>query len=727
MPIVVILFVMRHNSFLASSSVALSLIFGTSVPVKAQQNPNAFAPTYAPDREYDLIHVKVALDVNDTKRTFSGESWNSIKPLVRPLSKASFHVGKGVTVQTMAVNGKSATFKRAGELVTVTLPTALPLGTVAVVSAKYTGGAKQGGGFGSDGGFHWMVPTQANPDKDGFWTQGETSFNREWAVTWDYPNDFATSETITTVPAKWEVIGNGLPVSNTVKNGRRTAHWRMTQPHATYLLSLVAGQVAIKKSVWNHIPLWYVVPISQKDLIDASFSDTGEMLSFFSKVTGVVYPWPKYAQNAMYDFGGGMENVSATTLGSGNLTDGLDGVRTMASLNSHELAHQWFGDLVTCKDWGQVWLNESFATFMQSAYFEHARGSAAYDREIEGNMRGYFGEARRYLRPISTRRYANPDAMFDSHTYPKGGGVLHSLRRLLGDKAFWDGINLYFSRHKFTPVETSDLMSAMTDASGINCEPFFLQWILSQGHPVIEYKWTHDAASGAVTISVAQTQQTDTGTPVYTIPTKVGIFTKSGVSYQPVTLTGAKQEIVVKVDALPEAVLLDPNHDFLREMRHTPTPAEARSIAMFASNAVERQAAFDQVCADNPTPADIAALVRMLKADRKVFPVITSVAALASLSSASLSDFWTEELGHPDPARKSSAIRALMATSVTPSLVAEVKKLVLPSQYNSVNIAAINFLVKHDKDGSKALLETVKGFKNKNGAVAAAAKRGLGE
>ena len=720
---------MRINTVLACTFAAIASLgmAGLSAVGQGQQNPNSFAPTYAPDREYDLLHLKVILDVNETNRTFTGESFNTIRPLVQTLTSAKFHVGQGLTVQRMFMNGKEVIFKRSGEFVIVNFPTPLAPTATAIVSAKYSGGSKQGGGFGSDGGWHWMVPTKANPDKDGFWTQGETGFNREWAVTWDYPNDFTTTETITTVPAKWEVVGNGIPVSNTVKNGRRTAHWKMTQPHATYLLSLVAGQVAIKKDVWNGTPLWYVVPASQKETIDPSFSDTHDMLTFFSNITGFRYPWPKYAQNAMYDFGGGMENVSATTLGSGNLTDGRDGIRTMASLNSHELAHQWFGDVVSCKDWGQTWLNESFATFMQSAYFEHARGSAAYDREIEGNMRGYFGEARRYMRPISTRRYANPDAMFDSHSYPKGGVVIHSLRQLLGDKAFWKGINLYLTRHKHTPVETYDLMKAMTDASGINCEPFFNQWILSPGHPVLDYTWSYDEASKAVKLRVKQNQKTDGGVPVYTIPTKVGIFMSYGMSTQKVTLSGAEQEITLKVDAKPDAVLLDPSHDFLRDMQHKPTAAEARAIVKHATNAVERQSAFDMICSDSPSDSELKSLLSILRGDRRIFPVFNSVASLSSIKNPMLKPFWVDELGHPDPSRKAAAIRALLDYEVTSSDIATVKAFVTEAQFNSVNLAAISFLDKHDKAGSKAVFEKVLTFKNRNQSIANAAKRSLGK
>src|SRR5947209_6635665 len=171
----------------------------------------------------------------------------------------------------------------------------------------------------------------------------------------------------------------------------------------------------------------------------------------------------------MFDFGGGMENASATTLGEPSLTDPRAGYFAMDSLNSHELGHQWFGDTVTCKDWGHAWLNESFATYMQIMYFEHSRGRNGYDHEIENAMQSYFRESRRYKRPVVTNMYRNPDAMFDSHLYPKGGVILHTLRKQLGDQAFFNGLHRYLTLHQHTPVETNDLCESFTDASGINC------------------------------------------------------------------------------------------------------------------------------------------------------------------------------------------------------------------------------------------------------------------
>ena len=346
-------------------------------------------------------------------------------------------------------------------------------------------------------------------------------------------------------------------------------------------------------------------------MIDDSFGDTPDMLSFFSDTLGVKYPWPKYAQNAMYDFGGGMENVSATTLGERNLADKRGGFRTMASLNSHELAHQWFGDYVTCRDWGHIWLNESFATFMQALYFEHSRGKDAYDQQIESNMQAYFNESRRYKRPIATNLYPNADAMFDSHTYPKGAVVLHTLRRKLGDARFFAGLHRYLTTHANQPAVSNDLCEAMTEASGVNCEPFWNQWIYKPGHPVIDTSWTWDDAAGEIVLSVKQTQDTRDGTPVYDVgDVRRDRGERQAAQTEAVHLTEADQQFRFKCDAKPDAVLFDPDHVFLREIpKRNWAPEELPHILALAPCAIDRAQALARMVAGKPSDAAVAAAV----------------------------------------------------------------------------------------------------------------------
>lgn len=706
------------RSFIIPSLVSATLLgslLAFPLPGYAQgQRGNPFKPPiakvfYAPDRDYDLKHLVVTMEVNYDKKTFSGTTVNTLSP-IRPagLTIIRLNCAASLEVQQCSVDGKPAQFTRDGSMLKVTAPEEIPQGKDVKVSVTYLGGTKQGTGFGTGGGgFHWMVPSQRDKDKKGFWTQGETGYNSEWAPTWDYPNDFTTSETITTVPIDWTVIGNGVKISDKEdkEKGTRTVHWRMSQPHATYLLSLVAGPFDMKEAKWEGIPLLYVVPKGKGNLIDDSFGDTPDMLTFYSRTFGVKYAWPKYAQNAMYDFGGGMENVSSTTLGAGSLTDKRAGYRNMASLNAHELGHQWFGDLVTCKHWGDIWLNESFATFAEAAYMEHSRGKNAYDQEIDGNTRSYLGEARRYKRPISTNLYPNPDAMFDSHTYPKGGVVLHTLRRYLGDRVFFAGVKRYLEINRHNPVETQDLVRAMTETSGINLQPFFDQWVYKPGHPVLAYSWTYDDATGEVKLAVKQTQDTSDGTPIYDIPTKVGLIKDGKLTYQPVRLNAAEQTISIKIGK-PDAVLLDPDHDFLREIPKVEWAAsELPFIVQFAPVGLDRTQAMQQLLAANPTDDQVKMIADIIQKDNDRFPSINTIMPLANLKREDLRPLFRAMTKHLSFSRQREAVQALGMLPKTDEDVKLLRSLINDTAPYAVVAAATRVLAEWDP---KANIDIIK-------------------
>ncbi|GAB4464455.1 MAG: M1 family metallopeptidase [Armatimonadaceae bacterium] len=705
----------RSYSFFSRPGISLALaatVAGwfcvSAVPASAQPRPaNPFQPplakvNYAPDRDFDLKHLQVILNIDYPNRKFRGTSVNTLAPL-RPegLTKIRLHCGRNLDVLQVTVDGKKADFTRDGEFFVITAPEKIAQGKDTRVSITYIGGEPQPGGVFGDG-FHWIKPDPKDPYHVGFWTQGETNHNSEWAPTWDYPNDFATSETVTTVPIDWSVIGNGVKVSDKEdkKAGTRTVHWKMNQPHATYLVALVGGPFDIKEAKWEGKPLLYVVPKGKGHLIDDSFGDTPDMLSFFSRITGVKYPWDKYAQNAMYEYGGGMENVSSTTVGAGNLTDKRSGFRNMSSLNAHELAHQWFGDLVTCKHWGDIWLNESFATFFDALYQEYSRGPHAYERDIDGNMRAYFAESRRYQRPLSTRLYRNPDSMFDSHSYPKGSVVLHTLRRQLGDKVFFAGIKRYLDTNRHQPVETPNLIQAMTEESGINLQPFFDQWVYKPGHPVLEYAWSYDDAKSEVSLTVKQTQDTSGGTPVYTIPTRVGLIKDGKVLYEPVTLSEAEQTITIKA-VKPDALLLDPYHDFLREV---PKVAWGRSellpIVQYAPSGLDRTLAMRNLLASNPTDAEIQAVAAVLRRDTDRFPAISTILPLANLKREELRPLWREMLNHLSFDRQAEAVAALMMLSPTAEDTRIVRELVNDRAPYAVVVSALQALVQWDPAGN---------------------------
>jgi len=629
------------------------------------------------------------------------------------------------------VDGRAVQYKQTGEDLDIQTGL-LSKGKKIDIGIDYRVVNANGGSFGSGrGGWHWINESQTNPNHVGFWTQGEAEYTRMWCPTWDYPNDLTTSETRCTVPSDWNVIGNGLLQSTkTSPDGKwKTYDWKSTIPHATYLLTLCGGPFDIKRDTWEGVQLWYVVPKGEGNLIEDSFGDTKDMLSFYSKILGYKYPWPKYAEDAMYDFGGGMENASATTLQESALTEKREGFRNMASLNSHELGHQWFGDTVTCKDWGDTWLNESFATYMQDMYFEHSRGRNALDREIDNNIRAYLGEARRYKRALSTKVYPGSESMFDSHTYPKGGTILHTLRRWLGDENFFAGLKLYLNTWQHTPVESAQLRRAMTEATGINCEPFWAQWIEKPGHPVLDYTytWTEtDMGMGSLKLHLKQTQDTTDGTPIYDIPCKLAIIAGGTVQEVPIRLNAVDQ-VVELGSPKPDAVILDPEHDFLREI---PTlhwsDSELPFIFKYAPSGLERTEAMRRMLnADTISDETIRLIADVVRGDTEQFPKIPNLGRLASLKRPELRTLWLELLNHKSMDRQAEAVSALAQLPADPATIARIRGLVTPEAPIQVVVNAINALAEWDAKGNVEVFQRALNIPSRRNRIKNAAQSAL--
>ncbi len=659
---------------------------------------------YAPDRMYDLQNLLLDFNVDYPNRLFTATATNSIAALRDGTTQFRFHANPQLKIDGVELNGRTAQFTRDDEGILVTCPPTKKDEKDTVVIHYH--GKKSEAPNGQTGGWHWHEPKANDPSKVGLWTNGETADTRDWAVTWDYPNDFTTSETRTTVPKDWEVISNGKLMSDKVNSDgkTRTVDWKMTDTHATYLTSLVCGPFDIKKDTWRGKPLYYVCPRGMGDKMPYTVSHTKDMLSFYSDNLNFEYPWSKYAEDFTYDFGGGQENVSNTTFGL-FFTDPRAGDHASDWLLAHEMGHQWFGDYATCKDWGQIWLNESFATFMEMSYMLNAHGVNFAQREMETNSQGYFDESKRYKRPMETNFYSDPGVMFDQHTYPKGGVLLMSLRKELGNKVFYAGLNNYLNNHH-GPVETNMLCNSMTDGAGINLHPWFDQWIEKPGHPIIDWSWSYDDAKKAVVVHVKQTQDTSAGTPVYDIPAQVGLISADGtISRSPIPLNAADQTFQIPA-AKPGTVVFDPDHDFLRQIPTNPWAAdELPLVAAYDPNCVDRQTAFSKMLEGTVSDAVVQDAVTVLQKDGGVEPAILNANALAALKRADLRPFWESELKHDNYQRRATAVNALAQLPADASENNRLRSLINDHEGYIVVAAAIKNLSDLDYAGSASLIE----------------------
>ncbi|MGH9909887.1 MAG: M1 family aminopeptidase, partial [Nitrososphaerales archaeon] len=370
------------------------------------------------------------------------------------------------------------------------------------------------------------------------------------------------------VPKEFIAISNGKLVDVT-KTDKTRYHWKEEHSHTAYLTSVVIGKYEEIKENYNGIDLLYYVPEDKVDKAPLSFSNTINMMKFFEEYTGVKYPYTKYAQTTVDDFiYGGMENASATTLTMDTLHDKKAHLDfTSDHLVSHELAHQWFGDLVTCRDWQHIWLNESFATYFEALSWLHSKGEDEFNYYVMQLAEEYFDEAsKRYKRPIITNVYKHPDDLFDRHTYEKGACTLHMLRNFVDDSIFRRAVKLYLERFSYRNAETDDFRRCVEEVSGISLQQFFEQYLYKSGHLELKVEFEFDHYSKIATIKLIQTQNTDDGTPVYKFPVDIHIVTGGGEKQFRFNIDSKEHTFHIPLDSEPLWFSVDPDNKLLKRI-----------------------------------------------------------------------------------------------------------------------------------------------------------------
>ena len=490
----------------------------------AQRDVKELPPVnYIRSHDVDIRHVAIDLRFDWDKEQAYGTTTVTLAPF-KDLSKFMLDAAEMKINSVTLANGTPLKFNYAGggdnDNLEILLDRAYKAGEELAVKidyrTSYVNTADADTAIGSFGrGLRFIKPDSDNPNKPRqIWSQGETEFNRYWFPSYDTPNDFRTSELRATVEKPYTVISNGKLIDvKDNKDNTRTFYWKMDTPYSNYLSSIVVGEYTeIKNGEYDGIPVYaYGYPSEQKEVAETT-KRVPAMIKFFSETLGVKYAYPKYSQTMVEDFGGGMENISATTQIEEMIHDSrelLDG--DSDSLQSHELAHQWFGDYVTCRDWGQIWLNESFATYFQALWDEKSKGHDYFlVEDVRSNQNQILQTwAQGNRRPIVTKYYANKDAMFDNYAYPGGGSVLHMLRKHLGDDLFFKSLNRYLTQNAHQPVSTEDLRIAIEETTGQSMDWFFDEWLYKMGHPVFEVTKSYDAAAKKLTLNVKQTQKID--------------------------------------------------------------------------------------------------------------------------------------------------------------------------------------------------------------------------
>ena len=515
---------------------------------------------YARSRDYDLQHSKIALRFDLENKKVLGDVTHTLSILVDGTNTISFD-SVGLAIDSVTVNKAAAKFETTAEQLNVHLPAAAKAGDKFEVEIRYQGQPRKG--------LYFILPDKDYPDRPSqIWTQGESEDTRYYLPTYDYPNDRLTTETILTVPASWITVANGKLISvASASNGLKTWTWKESVPSSTYLITVVAGEFEEVKDSWRGIPVTYYAPKGRGNRLAINYSRTPAMIELFSKKLGVDYPWEKYSQAMVDEFvAGGMENSSATTNTSNSLRHPKLAPEYLTGeddLISHELGHQWFGDLVTCKDWGNIWLNEGFATFMETVWTESHFGKDQADLTRWNNARGWFETAHLYRQPI-VRHDFDDSGEFDGNAYNKGGWVLYMLRHQLGEDAFYRGLKHYLEVNRGKNVVTADLAKAIEEATHVNIDQFFGQWIYGAGAPIFDLSYAYDADKHEVALTVKQTQKREGRVGLFRVPVDVEITTASGPKLFPIKVSEAAKTFTFPASSAPLMVLFDKGGHILK-------------------------------------------------------------------------------------------------------------------------------------------------------------------
>ncbi|HMC87544.1 MAG TPA: M1 family metallopeptidase, partial [Chitinophagaceae bacterium] len=484
-------------------------------------------------RVNDLVHTKLEVKFDYDKSYLYGRAWVTLKPHFY-ITDSLYLDAKGMNINKVALAEGNALIPLKYSYDSIGLN--IKLGKKYSENEKYTVyieytskpnelKVKGSEAIKDAKGLYFINPKGEEKEKPTqIWTQGETESNSVWFPTIDKPNQRCTDEIYMTVPQKYVTLSNGLLISQKKNaDGTRTDYWKMDLPHAPYLFFMGVGDYAIIKDSYKGKEVSYYVEKAYASVARKIFGNTPEMIAFYSKITGVEFPWAKYSQITGRDYvSGAMENTTATLHTDALQQDArelVDGNKFEEYI-AHELFHQWFGDLVTTESWSNITVNESFANYSEVLWNQYKYGKDAGDDKNFEDMEGYL-HSQSDTKDLVRFHYADKEDVFDAVSYNKGGRILNMLRTYLGDSAFFKGLNLYLTTNKFKTGEAHQLRLAFEEICGQDLNWFFNQWYFNSGNPKVEISYVYDDAAGKASVIVNQTQEGDN---IFRLPIAIDVY-----------------------------------------------------------------------------------------------------------------------------------------------------------------------------------------------------------
>lgn len=566
---------------------------------KSFEMPGA-KPHYNPDRPGQVEHIFLDLVLDIPQQSFRGTCSIRINPVRSGIDKLTLDA-VNLNIKSVKVGEIEQNFDCDGELLQINLHEPTAAHQPITIAIEYSAEKPQRG-------LYFVGPDKHYPDKPTqVWTQGEDEDSRFWFPCFDYPGQLATSEIRVRVPKQLFAISNGELIEAKSNGDEKIYHWLQKQVHPTYLMTLAVGNFAEIKDEWNGKPVNYYVEKSREADAKISMGKTPQMIEFFSQAFGYPYPFPKYAQVCVDDFiFGGMENTSTTLLTDRCLLDeraALDN-RGTESLVAHELAHQWFGDLVVIKHWSHAWIKEGMASYSEVLWTdkEYGKEDAAY--YMLNEARSYLAEdSSRYRRPIVTHVYREAIELYDRHLYEKGACVYHMIRAELGDELFYKAIHTFVQDNAHKTVETIDLLRAIEKSTGRNLMFLFDQYVYRGGHPdyKVSYSWDGDSKLAKVTVTQTQVKDSKNGNgnkkDVFDLkipigfgykPEKTGADSTAPIKTFTVRVYEREQSFYFPLDEKPAFISFDVGNNYLKTVSLEYPVAELKAQLQFDPDPVSR-------------------------------------------------------------------------------------------------------------------------------------------
>ncbi|WP_346292904.1 M1 family metallopeptidase [Sphaerothrix gracilis] len=557
-------------------------------------------PHYSPDKPGKVEHIALDLALDIPHQAYTGTCKIRINPIRDNIEHLTLDA-VSLQIDSVKIGGTKQPFDYDGEQLRITLKESPATGKPFTLAIAYRSEKPQRG-------LYFIGPNDDYPDKPvQVWTQGEDEDSRFWFPCFDYPGQLSTSEIRVRVPQEYVAVSNGELIATEEDGDSKIYHWAQKQVHPTYLMTLAVGDFDVIQDQWRDIPVTYYVEKGRKTDGQRTMGKTPQMIEFFSQFFGYDYAFPKYAQVCVADFiFGGMENTSTTLLTDRCLIDERAAVdnRSSESLVAHELAHQWFGDLLVINHWSHAWVKEGMATYSEVLWTDHEYGAeeAAYYRL--GEMRSYLSEDKtRYRRPMVTHVYREAIELYDRHIYEKGACVYHMLRTELGDTLFQKAIHTFVQDNAHSTVETIDLIRAIEKATGRNLRFLFDQYVFRGGHPDYSVSYSWDSDSNLAKLSVTQTQAKEGDTSSSSglfdlrVPIAFGYVNdgKAELKTFTVRLHERAQTFYFPLENKPQFVSFDAGNHFTKTVKLEYPMAELKAQLQFDPDPLSRIAAAEAI------------------------------------------------------------------------------------------------------------------------------------